>query len=108
MLLRIALYLPAESFEIAHTRPLNLDDISGLLVTMSVDPYHAVQQEVQGALQTASQLHSSFLRIRNMARSDSEELMWARNEVCITPPFPSPLLLHYRNAAESNTFHARS
>lgn len=50
---------------------------------MSIDPYHAVQQEVQTSLQAASQLHSSFLRIRNMARSDSEELMWARNEVCI-------------------------
>ncbi|KAF4618880.1 hypothetical protein D9613_009968 [Agrocybe pediades] len=51
---------------------------------MSVDPYHAVQQEIQSSLQTASQLHSSFLRIRNMARSDSEELMWARNELKAT------------------------
>lgn len=48
---------------------------------MSVDPYHAVQQEIQNSLQTAAQLQSSFLRIRNMAREDSEELMWARNEV---------------------------
>ena len=48
---------------------------------MSVDPYHAVQQEIQNSLQTAAQLQSSFLRIRNMAHSDSEELMWARNEV---------------------------
>ncbi|PPQ87649.1 hypothetical protein CVT25_011487 [Psilocybe cyanescens] len=47
---------------------------------MSVDPYHAVQQEIQNSLQTAAQLQSSFLRIRNMAREDSEELMWARNE----------------------------
>lgn len=48
---------------------------------MSVDPYHAVQQEIQSSLQTAAQLQSSFLRIRNMARPESEELMWARNEV---------------------------
>ncbi|KAF8174061.1 snare protein TLG1/Syntaxin [Pholiota molesta] len=47
---------------------------------MSVDPYHAVQQEIQTSLQTAAQLQSSFLRIRSMARPDSEELMWARNE----------------------------
>ncbi|KAF6744107.1 t-SNARE [Ephemerocybe angulata] len=47
---------------------------------MSVDPYHAVQQEIQTSLQTASQLRSSYLRIRNMAKEDSEELMWARNE----------------------------
>ncbi|KAF8962623.1 snare protein TLG1/Syntaxin [Flammula alnicola] len=47
---------------------------------MSIDPYHAVQQEIQNSLQTAAQLQSSFLRIRSMARADSEELMWARNE----------------------------
>jgi len=47
---------------------------------MSVDPYHAVQQEIQNSLQTAAQLQSSFLRIRSMANTDSEELMWARNE----------------------------
>ncbi|PPQ71901.1 hypothetical protein CVT26_007196 [Gymnopilus dilepis] len=51
---------------------------------MSVDPYHAVQQEIQNSLQTAAQLQSSFLRIRNMAHSDSEELMWARNELKAT------------------------
>ncbi|KAH9478510.1 Syntaxin-6 [Psilocybe cubensis] len=51
---------------------------------MSVDPYHAVQQEIQNSLQTAAQLQSSFLRIRNMAREDSEELMWARNELKAT------------------------
>lgn len=45
-----------------------------------MDPYHAVQQEIQTSLQTASQLRSSYLRIRNMAKEDSEELMWARNE----------------------------
>ncbi|KAF9528353.1 t-SNARE [Crepidotus variabilis] len=51
---------------------------------MSVDPYHAVQQEIQASLQAASQLHSSFLRIRSMARPESEELMWARNELKAT------------------------
>ncbi|KAF8875421.1 snare protein TLG1/Syntaxin [Gymnopilus junonius] len=51
---------------------------------MSVDPYHAVQQEIQNSLQTAAQLQSSFLRIRSMAHSDSEELMWARNELKAT------------------------
>ncbi|KAJ3543949.1 hypothetical protein NMY22_g2956 [Coprinellus aureogranulatus] len=51
---------------------------------MSVDPYHAVQQEIQTSLQTASQLRSSYLRIRNMAKEDSEELMWARNELKAT------------------------
>ncbi len=50
---------------------------------MSVDPYHAVQQEIQGSLQTAAQLQASFVRIRNMAHPDSEELMWARNEVSL-------------------------
>ncbi|TEB20621.1 snare protein TLG1/Syntaxin [Coprinellus micaceus] len=51
---------------------------------MSIDPYHAVQQEIQTSLQTASQLQSSYLRIRNMAKEDSEELMWARNELKAT------------------------
>ncbi|KIK06458.1 hypothetical protein K443DRAFT_280772 [Laccaria amethystina LaAM-08-1] len=51
---------------------------------MSVDPYHAVQQEIQTSLQTAAQLRSSYLRIRNMAQEDSEELMWARNELKAT------------------------
>ena len=49
---------------------------------MSTDPYHQVQHEIQSSLQTAATLRSSFLRIRSMARGDSEELMWARNEVC--------------------------
>ena len=48
---------------------------------MSEDPYHAVQQEVQTSLQTASTLRSSYLRIRSTAREDSEELVWAKNEV---------------------------
>ncbi|KAF8155656.1 snare protein TLG1/Syntaxin [Crassisporium funariophilum] len=51
---------------------------------MSVDPYHAVQQEIQSSLQTAAQLQSSYARIRSMAREDSEELMWARNELKAT------------------------
>lgn len=48
---------------------------------MSTDPYHAVQEEVQTSLQTASNLRASYLRIRSTAREDSEELVWARNEV---------------------------
>ena len=48
---------------------------------MSTDPYHAVQQEIQSSLQTAATLRASFLRIRSTAREDSEELVWARNEV---------------------------
>ena len=48
---------------------------------MSTDPYHAVQQEIQTSLQTAATLRASFLRIRSTAREESEELVWARNEV---------------------------
>ena len=48
---------------------------------MSKDPYHEVAAEVQGALQTAETLLSSYARIRSTARSDSEELIYARNEV---------------------------
>jgi len=51
---------------------------------MSTDPYHAVQQEIQTSLQTASTLRASFLRIRSTARDDSEELIWARNELKAT------------------------
>ncbi|KAI0720751.1 t-SNARE [Cerioporus squamosus] len=51
---------------------------------MSTDPYHAVQQEIQGSLQTAATLRASFLRIRSTAREDSEELVWARNELKAT------------------------
>ncbi|KAF7318950.1 SNARE domain protein [Mycena chlorophos] len=52
---------------------------------MSVDPYHAVQQEVSSSLQSASQLRASYVRIRNMAvREDNEELVWARNELKAT------------------------
>ena len=51
---------------------------------MSKDPYYDLQNEVQASLQTASQLRASYARIRNMAVSqDSEELVWARNEVCM-------------------------
>jgi hypothetical protein len=48
---------------------------------MSVDPYHAVQSEIQSSLATAEQLRASFIRIRSTAREGSEELEWARNEV---------------------------
>ncbi|KAG6827653.1 hypothetical protein H0H92_010899 [Tricholoma furcatifolium] len=48
---------------------------------MSVDPYHAVEQEVQVTLQSAAQLRSSYLRIRSTAREDSEELQWAISEL---------------------------
>ncbi|EGO29678.1 hypothetical protein SERLADRAFT_457752 [Serpula lacrymans var. lacrymans S7.9] len=51
---------------------------------MSTDPYHAVQQEIQSSLQTASTLRSSYLRIRSMAREGSEELAWARSELKAT------------------------
>jgi len=51
---------------------------------MSTDPYHAVQREIQTSLQTAAQLHSSYIRIRSTAREDSEELTWARSEVCVS------------------------
>ncbi|PCH35207.1 hypothetical protein WOLCODRAFT_139804 [Wolfiporia cocos MD-104 SS10] len=51
---------------------------------MSTDPYHAVQQEVQASLQSASTLRASYLRIRSTARYDSEELGWARNELKAT------------------------
>lgn len=48
---------------------------------MSVDPYHAVQQELEASIQNAGQLLSSYQRIQNIARDDSEELSYARNEV---------------------------
>ncbi|KXN81696.1 t-SNARE affecting a late Golgi compartment protein 1 [Leucoagaricus sp. SymC.cos] len=51
---------------------------------MSIDPYHAVQQEIEASLQNAGQLLSSYRRIRNMARDDSEELVYARNELKAT------------------------
>ncbi|KAF5389668.1 hypothetical protein D9757_004091 [Collybiopsis confluens] len=51
---------------------------------MATDPYHAVQQDIQTSLQTAGQLRASYVRIRNMARDDSEELVWARNELKAT------------------------
>jgi Syntaxin 6, N-terminal len=51
---------------------------------MSTDPYHAVQREIQASLQTAAQLHASYIRIRSTAREDSEELTWAKSEVCVS------------------------
>ena len=60
-----------------HTyRPLRTSSIA-----MSQDPYHAVQREIQTSLQAASTLRASYLRIRSTARDESEELVWARNEV---------------------------
>ena len=69
----------------------NILDLSTLLhhplrtfsTAMSQDPYHAVQREIQTSLQTASTLRASYLRIRSTARDESEELVWARNEVRI-------------------------
>jgi len=54
------------------------------LYLMSIDPYHAVQQEIETLLHNADQLFASYRRIRNIASSDSEELTYARNEVYIT------------------------
>ncbi|KAF9787969.1 t-SNARE [Thelephora terrestris] len=51
---------------------------------MSQDPYHAVQREIQTSLQTSSTLRASYLRIRSTARDESEELVWARNELKAT------------------------
>ncbi|TFL02531.1 t-SNARE [Pterulicium gracile] len=52
---------------------------------MSTDPYYVVQQEVQSSLQSASQLQSSYKRIRQMTTNEeSEELVWARNELKAT------------------------
>ncbi|KAI0642574.1 t-SNARE [Trametes meyenii] len=51
---------------------------------MSTDPYHAVQQEVQASLQNAATLRASYMRIRSTAREESEELIWARNELKAT------------------------
>lgn len=61
---------------------------------MSTDPYHAVQQEIQSSLQTGSQLFSSYIRIRSTARDESEELIWARNEVRVTPTYSPVDLLN--------------
>jgi hypothetical protein len=49
---------------------------------MATDPFHAVQREVQTSLHAAETLRASYRRIRSTARDDSEELIWARNEVC--------------------------
>ncbi|KIY47398.1 hypothetical protein FISHEDRAFT_45470 [Fistulina hepatica ATCC 64428] len=52
---------------------------------MSKDPYHDVKNEIQVSLQTAGQLRASYMRIRHIAvRDDSEELVWARNELKAT------------------------
>lgn len=61
---------------------------------MSQDPYHTVQREIQTSLQTASTLRASYLRIRSTARDESEELVWARNEVRIHDSFWNLELTH--------------
>jgi hypothetical protein len=49
---------------------------------MSVDPYHAVQSEIQTSLQAAISLRASFIRIRKIASNErSEELVGVRDEV---------------------------
>lgn len=52
---------------------------------MSTDPYLLYKSEVEGALQTASGLHSSYRRILATLppskHSSSEELSWARDEL---------------------------
>lgn len=76
---------------------------------MSTDPYHAVQHEIQSSLQTAATLRASFLRIRNMAREDSEELVWARNEVSRSSSRDiAVLLIPYNYPVESNASRIRS
>ena len=80
---------------------------------MSIDPYHAVQREIQASLQSASQLQSSYSRIKSMAKEGSEELMWARNEVRSHIIFVGygtnqPLAFHFRKLAQSNASFIRS
>lgn len=48
---------------------------------MSTDPYFEVAGEIQSSMQAAETLLASYARIRSTARSDSEELIYARNEV---------------------------
>jgi hypothetical protein len=50
---------------------------------MSTDPYHAVQSELQNSLQSAEALSASYRRIRSTAPGETEEVVWARNEVCL-------------------------
>lgn len=49
---------------------------------MSIDPYHAVQSDVQTSLQTAANLRASLARIRSTASSEgNEELQSIKDEV---------------------------
>lgn len=48
---------------------------------MSTDPYDVVQGEIQSTLASAGTLLSSYKRIRSTARENSEEVVYARNEV---------------------------
>ena len=69
------------TYSISSTLPYVHHPFRALSIAMSQDPYHAVQREIQTSLQTASTLRASYLRIRSTARDESEELVWARNEV---------------------------
>jgi len=48
---------------------------------MSTDPYDVVQAEIQSTLASAGTLLSSYKRIRSTARENSEEVVYARNEL---------------------------
>jgi hypothetical protein len=59
---------------------------------MTTDPYHLLQSEIQSTLQSSSTLLASYARIRSITAGaadgsakgkerESEELVWARNEV---------------------------
>jgi len=69
---------------------------------MSQDPYHAVQREIQTSLQTASTLRASYLRIHSTARDESEELVWARNEVHMDIPISEPGIHSHAMLAQSD------
>ena len=78
---------------IAKTLSLQLNSRS---IIMASDPYHAVQAEIQETLASAGTLLASFRRIHGMGASgpssgstpgrgkieESEELAYARSEVC--------------------------
>jgi hypothetical protein len=69
---------------------------------MSQDPYHTVQREIQNSLQTASTLRASYLRIHSTARDESEELVWARNEVRIHDSVLEPRIDSYHILAQGD------
>lgn len=55
---------------------------------MSHDPYELVKAEVESSLQSATSLHSSYLRIQKTlppsSHAASEELSWTRDELRAT------------------------